>query len=234
NIVLRERLAISVEADATRGVPVIHANFLGYDENAHRRGPGTNLAHAVLPGIDRALRRIWNAAHASRRRHYHVWFLSDHGQETTLPYKLETGHSVETAVQNTFDRLWAEANADRRPQTVAVGPVGYVYWPRELTDEEKCRIAPVLQSECRIPLVMVRQSEGVVAWTESGFYRMPEQAAEVLAENHPHLPEVADEFTALCGCIPHFAAGLGFAMLLGVRNRWDFRKLERTGGTGHG
>lgn len=34
------------------------------------------------------------------------------------------------------------------------------------------------------------------------------------------------------GWIPHFAIGFGFAMLLGVGNRWGFRNLDRKGGKG--
>ena len=38
---LRELVTIGVKIDVTRGLPVIHANFLGYDEQAHRRGPSS-------------------------------------------------------------------------------------------------------------------------------------------------------------------------------------------------
>src|SRR5690606_28277635 len=39
-IVLRELIRFRILLDIERGVQVIHANFLGYDEQAHRRGPG--------------------------------------------------------------------------------------------------------------------------------------------------------------------------------------------------
>src|SRR5690606_38912487 len=84
------------------------ANFLGYDENAHRRGPDALFAHYALRGIDRAIRRIWNAAHASRRRSYHVWIMADHGQEHTVPYPHEFGEEIGEAVARVH-RQWAAA-----------------------------------------------------------------------------------------------------------------------------
>ena len=69
--------------DVARGLPIIHCNFLGYDEQAHRRGPGSNYAHWSLKGIDRAIKRIWKAARRSTRRDYQLWVFADHGQTYT-------------------------------------------------------------------------------------------------------------------------------------------------------
>ena len=44
-VLLRELVRFRVKLDVTRGVPIVSANFLGYDEQAHRRGP----ASAVCP-----------------------------------------------------------------------------------------------------------------------------------------------------------------------------------------
>ena len=38
-IVLREIVRLRTKIDIIRGLPVIHVNFVGYDEHAHRRGP---------------------------------------------------------------------------------------------------------------------------------------------------------------------------------------------------
>src|SRR5690606_16073969 len=38
-VVLRELIRFRVLLDVERGVQTIHANFLGFDEQAHRRGP---------------------------------------------------------------------------------------------------------------------------------------------------------------------------------------------------
>ncbi len=80
---LRELLTISGQIDVARGLPIVHINFVGYDEEAHVRGPGSRLAHYGLRGIDRAIKHITRAAHRSRRRDYAVWVFSDHGQEAT-------------------------------------------------------------------------------------------------------------------------------------------------------
>ncbi|HEU6448254.1 MAG TPA: endonuclease/exonuclease/phosphatase family protein [Verrucomicrobiae bacterium] len=86
-VVLRELITIGVKIDAARGLPVIHANFLGYDEQSHRRGPSSAFAHWSLLGIDRAIRQIYRSARRSARRDYQVWIYSDHGQERTKLFK---------------------------------------------------------------------------------------------------------------------------------------------------
>ncbi|HEY5792449.1 MAG TPA: hypothetical protein VIS74_04070, partial [Chthoniobacterales bacterium] len=80
-IALREVITVGGKVDLARGLPVIHLNFVGYDEMAHRRGPAGRFSHWSLLGIDRSIRDLHRAAHASRRRDYHVWIFSDHGQE---------------------------------------------------------------------------------------------------------------------------------------------------------
>ena len=116
NTVLRELVAIGVEADATRGLAVVHANFLGYDENSHRRGPQSLFAHYALRGIDGAIRRIWNAAHASRRRDYHVWIMADHGQERAIDHKRAENRSVQAAVAEVY-RSFPSAAVNKTPPT---------------------------------------------------------------------------------------------------------------------
>ena len=103
-ILLRELATIGAKLDVARGLPIIHLNFLGYDEQAHRRGPSSLFAHWTLKGIDDAIARIWRAAHRSARRHYDVWIYSDHGQEHTLPYDKVHGRSFAEAVAEVFVR----------------------------------------------------------------------------------------------------------------------------------
>ncbi|MDO9049649.1 MAG: endonuclease/exonuclease/phosphatase family protein [Methylobacter sp.] len=101
-ILLRELATIGTKIDVARGLPIIHLNFLGYDEQAHRRGPSSLFAHWTLKGIDDAIARIWRAAHRSARRHYDVWIYSDHGQEHALPYDKAHGRSFAEAVAEVF------------------------------------------------------------------------------------------------------------------------------------
>ena len=110
SVVLRELITLGASIDAARGLPVIQLNYLGYDEQAHRRGPGSRFAHWSLRGIDNCIRRLWRAARRSRRRDYRLWVYSDHGQESTLPYPRATAKYIEDAV----GELFREPVADRR------------------------------------------------------------------------------------------------------------------------
>jgi endonuclease/exonuclease/phosphatase family metal-dependent hydrolase len=107
---LRELLSIGVKIDVARGLPIIHVNFLGYDEQAHRRGPASAYAHWCLAGIDRAIKTIHRAAQRSARRDYQVWVFSDHGQEATRPYEEIGSAGLENAV---ISAISAREGADR-------------------------------------------------------------------------------------------------------------------------
>jgi endonuclease/exonuclease/phosphatase family metal-dependent hydrolase len=102
SILLRELVTIGTKLDVARGLPVIHLNFLGYDEQAHRRGPSSEFAHWSLKGIDDAISRIWHAAKSSSRREYEVWIYSDHGQQETVPYTRQYGETVGEAIARVF------------------------------------------------------------------------------------------------------------------------------------
>jgi endonuclease/exonuclease/phosphatase family metal-dependent hydrolase len=115
-VLIRELITIGVESDAVRGLPIIHANFLGYDEQSHGRGPDSAMAHWSLRQIDGAIARIVRAARASRRRDYQVWIYSDHGQQASTPYQDEQGRTLEEVVDVFFER-----DAPRPPNSTA-GP----------------------------------------------------------------------------------------------------------------
>lgn len=90
---------LGMEVDLARGSPVVHGNFLGYDENAHRRGPDSALARRALRATDRSIARLWRAAHRSTARDYDVWVVSDHGQEITDAYPALHGQTVAAAIR---------------------------------------------------------------------------------------------------------------------------------------
>lgn len=135
---LRELVTIGAAADLARGLPVVHINFLGYDENAHRRGPGSGFAHWSLLGIDRAIRALYYAAETSRRRDYAVWIFSDHGQERTRSFDQEVPGGIEEMVRTALeisqqrDAAW-RIRSQRRPLPV--------WWrrPRDGTDRRLAR-----------------------------------------------------------------------------------------------
>ncbi len=117
-ILVREAIRFRALLDIERGVRVIHANFLGYDEQAHRRGPSSPFAHWTLKGIDRAIRDIHRAAVRSPYHEYELIVYSDHGQEETEPFERRHGRRLDEAVAEVFSRgpvaghqLWTPQSA---------------------------------------------------------------------------------------------------------------------------
>ena len=103
-VVLRELVTIGAKIDAARGLPIVHVNYLGYDEQAHRRGPNSAFAHWALKGIDDSIARLARAAKRSARREYDVWVYSDHGQESCVPYSDIAGRTLEEGVKQSLAR----------------------------------------------------------------------------------------------------------------------------------
>ena len=107
SIVLRELCVIGGKIDIARGLPVVHINLLGYDEQSHRRGPSSLFAHWTLKGIDNSIARLWRAAHRSQWRSYQVWLYSDHGQAKVTPYHQMQGYPLQQAIDLSFEKLTA-------------------------------------------------------------------------------------------------------------------------------
>lgn len=103
-VLMRDWIALAAGIDLARGLPIVHVNFLGYDEQAHRRGPNSAFARWSLKGIDAAVGRLVRASRRSPRRHYRVFVYSDHGQLAVQPYPEVTGRSIERAVADVFAR----------------------------------------------------------------------------------------------------------------------------------
>ncbi len=106
-VFLREIIVAGACIDIMRGLPIIHLNFLGYDEQAHGRGPASNFAHWSLRGIDDCVGRIQHAIHHSPARSYDLWIYSDHGQQKTSPYLVKYGRSVGEAIVELFEKTSA-------------------------------------------------------------------------------------------------------------------------------
>jgi endonuclease/exonuclease/phosphatase family metal-dependent hydrolase len=115
-VVLRELVTIGIKLDAARGVPIIHGNFLSYDEQAHRRGPDSKFAHWSLKGLDNAIARIWKAAQQSECREYDIWIYSDHGQEKTRSYPTEYNRSIDSAIEQVLSN-YADLGALKKSVT---------------------------------------------------------------------------------------------------------------------
>ncbi len=104
-ILLRELCVIGGKMDIQRGLPIININFLGYDEQSHRRGPDSMFAHWTLKGIDNAVKRLWNEAAHADRRHYEVWVYSDHGQSRATSYFKLQGYDILEAANAVYAGL---------------------------------------------------------------------------------------------------------------------------------
>jgi hypothetical protein len=189
-VIEREVIGVGAKIDITRGMPVIHINLAGYDEQAHHRGPGSKFAHWSLRAIDGVIKSVWKAAKRSLRRDYDVFIYSDHGQEETINYRQEYGRSVERAINEVLNeesmRARFESNAGyqradmllnkpakRNPPEIerrkgpgrlamitALGPVGHIYPPKKLSMKQKLRIAGSLVVSAKIPLVLISAGRG--------------------------------------------------------------------------
>lgn len=93
-------------------------------------------------------------------------------------------------------------DARRQPGRVAVaaqGPLGHVYAPRPLSEEELDTVATTLVRSAGIPLVLAAGPPGTArAWTASGAWVLPTDAAKVLGDDHLYLEPVAEDLVALC------------------------------------
>lgn len=120
SIVLRELCVIGGKIDLSRGMPIVHINFLGYDEQSHRRGPSSRFAHWTLKGIDDSIARLWRAAHRSEWRNYDVWIHSDHGQAKVSQYSQLLGYPLQQAVEQCFDKLSVAPVSARQPAAAGI------------------------------------------------------------------------------------------------------------------
>lgn len=107
-VLLRELITTGACSDVARGVPIVHLNYLGYDEQAHRRGPRSWFAHWSLKAIDRSIKRIWKSAHRGAGLDYDLWVFSDHGQEETRPYQFLHNRLVQEEVARIVDDVCHE------------------------------------------------------------------------------------------------------------------------------
>ncbi|WP_438483431.1 endonuclease/exonuclease/phosphatase family protein [Oleiharenicola lentus] len=211
---LREVVKVGVSIDLTRGLPVIHMNFLGYDEQSHRRGPGSRFAHWSLRGIDRYIKNLYYTAQGASRRDYAVWVFSDHGQERTESFALKFPGGVERIVHECLedaqklDHAWRprsqrrpaapwmrsrrrrSAQAQLTPQeeatfTIAsMGPVGHVYFTHKPEPAKLHALALRLIAK-DVPGVMLRSEAGKLQWLHAGgAIAVPEEVPAFLAKTH--------------------------------------------------
>lgn len=235
SIFLREVCVIGGKIDISRGMPVVHINFLGYDEQSHRRGPGSLFAHWTLKGIDDSIARLWRAAHHSIWRRYEIWVYSDHGQVKVTPYHQFQGYSLEEAVDKAFETLKAipaktrhqrvrsiqtqrvkllggnlvqrlfaalginNSSSEEPSDIAALGPVGHIYSPFVLEQQESQLVANELAVKHNVPLVLQVESAGrVKATTSEGDFFLPEDCARLFGDDHPFIDSLGEDLIRLC------------------------------------
>ncbi len=236
SILLRELCVIGGKIDIARGLPIIHINFLGYDEQSHRRGPRSLFAHWTLKGIDNAVARLWRAANHSEWRHYEIWIYSDHGQAKVTSYHKVQGYNLDEAVIEAFGKLSAstsivhsknvgsvqtqrvhflggkniqrlfsvlsmngEDTDEHQPVIAALGPVGHVYAPQPLSVDERDLIARELAHTHKVPIVLTKESPGMVyARTDVGDFHLPQDRAELFGAQHPFIDAIGEDLVRLC------------------------------------
>lgn len=158
---LRETVAAGAAIDLARGVPVIHINFLSYDEKGHHAGPSSRLAHGALRTIDRRIRRLYRQAHRSPVRDYEVWVLADHGQEDVRSWFEERG-PIEDLCKEALKRFTHES--EPRFEVAASGPVGHLYLSRSLEPDTRYAMARWLVLEGHVPGVLIRTEHDTPLW----------------------------------------------------------------------
>jgi endonuclease/exonuclease/phosphatase family metal-dependent hydrolase len=213
-VLLRELVIMGAKIDIVRGLPIIHMNLGGYDEQAHRRGPSSKFAHWSLRGIDEGIKRVWKEARFAERRDYDIWIYSDHGQEDAVPYEKECGKSIQAAISEIFGASAASGKARRRfylshdksfeytsPKAVVLGmgPIAHIYPSAAMDPEETERIIAALLMTAKIPVVLTPKGDGQAeARTLKGKFMLPEEAHEILGKDHPFLKEAAEDLVTLC------------------------------------
>ena len=109
NVVLRDLNVSFLIQAMSRGVPVMYADFVDYDEVAHHAGPERLESLRSLTGVDRVLASLERAAEGAPRDYAFV-ILSDHGQSQGATFRQRHGQTLEGLVRSLMGG---------RPETVA-------------------------------------------------------------------------------------------------------------------
>lgn len=195
SILLRELCVIGGKIDIARGLPIIHINLLGYDEQAHRRGPSSLFAHWTLKGIDDAISRLWHATYSAQWRHYDLWVYSDHGQSDVTPYLTQQGYSLSEALH----RSWQSGQIPFNWVVTAMGPVAHLYAPHTLSHHERDKLSRTLVDEHQVPVILTRDEHDCIhAYSALGDHDIPVDTARLFGENHPFVDMLGEDLVRLC------------------------------------
>lgn len=197
-IILRELVRFRLKLDVARGVPLLYANFLGYDEQAHRRGPDSAFAHWSLKGIDQAIQDIHKTAARSECRSYRMIIYSDHGQERVDNYEAIFGRTVKNAIRKEFKTLYPDLFTPDEIRITTMGPIGHVYLPERICEKKLGTIAEKLATNAGIPLVFFRGAKEILGCDHDGTFRVSGNAERILGADHPYLDRVLKDLEGIC------------------------------------
>jgi len=99
------------------------------------------------------------------------------------------------------DRKATEAGPSSEMKEIkfaAMGPLGHIYLPHQISPEEKARYARLLVMQAHIPLVLFANQEAVTAVDSTGDFIPLRHAGRVLGDDHPYLGNVAEDLEHLC------------------------------------
>jgi len=128
SIVMRELMATYAKIDIARGLPIIHLNYFGYDEQAHRRGPFSGFARWTLNGIDHSIKKVWDVARHATRCNYDIWIYSDHGQELCVPFANLHGKKLKEAVNDLCKNIGIDISGEI--DETGISNESYMKYPR--------------------------------------------------------------------------------------------------------
>lgn len=233
-VAIRELIVASASIDCARGVPIIHCNFIGYDEQSHRRGPSSAFAHWTLKGIDDSVRRIVKAAQNSSTKKYSFIIYSDHGQEEVKSYSQATGKSLYRVLFDIFNQPVNPESRDSESgiekkrgillgtslfknielvnlqechnQVIvsSVGPLAHIYFSEPIDTKAKREFSKLLVNNAKIPSVLFSDKGEVYFAIEEGCFALKKQNRKLLGEDHPFLDAVTEDLERL---VHHIHAG---------------------------
>lgn len=108
NAFFRESTTYFVMEDIVRGIPIIYANYLGYDMVAHSSGPNSWDALNTLTGIDRQIKKIGRMIKKNPLHHFDLVILSDHGQTESVPFKNLYKKSLREVIEDHLETRLSE------------------------------------------------------------------------------------------------------------------------------
>jgi uncharacterized membrane protein YvlD (DUF360 family) len=99
NVFLRQVTSALLIERILRGVPVMYADFVDYDEIAHHAGPQRGESLDALDGVDHVLGALEKIA-LEAPRPYRFVVLSDHGQSQGATFRQRYGMTIEAVIRD--------------------------------------------------------------------------------------------------------------------------------------